>query len=542
MTEKLQIYWPYLALTAAVMLPLLLPGYILTLDAVFVPEIRMPETVSSDYLWRVFLHVLNTIVPSQIIEKAIFIAILLGSGIGMHQLLVRLRRETPLPKELAWRWAVYAGGILYAVNPFTYSRFMAGQYGVLLGYMLLPFLVRFMLDFVDKPDRRQMLRITLLVVLIGIVSVPTLGEAAVVTGCVLAVGAWLRRGDPAVLRRYVRIGAAGVVLFVLLSSYWLVPALLGKGGMAESVAQFDAAHSAAFATAGDSVLGKTMNALQLQGFWADARDLYWLPQERLVGWGTVRLLVWALIIGGVIVCWRRWRSIMVLFGTMGAVSLLVAIGSVPGLTQLGYREPQKFVGLLALSFAVFLTYGAARLIKRARQKSENLQSLTAGGVIFIILVFTPTMYWGFMGQLSPRQYPDDWAAVNSRLNQTTGEFKTVFVPWHQYMSFDFAGRIIASPAEQFFDKEVIVSNDPELGVIRPPADDERTRLGKLVHPAHHPDDFAQQLARQNVRYILLAKELDHKKYDYLKQNKDLKVEMDTPTLTLYRNQTWKEGR
>lgn len=542
MSERLQMYWPYLVVTAGILLPLLLPGYILTLDAVFVPEIRMPESVSSDYLWRTFLHMLNTIVPSQIIEKAIFIVILLGSGVGMHQLLVRLRRETPLPKELAWRWAVYAGGLLYMVNPFTYSRFMAGQYGVLLGYMLLPFFVRFMLDFVDKPDRRHMLRAALLATFIGIVSVPTLGEVVIIVGSVVGVAAWLRRQDPGILKRYARLGAVGVGLFVLLSSYWLLPAMLGKGGMAESVAQFDAAHSAAFATAGDGMLGKAVSALRLQGFWADARDLYWLPQERLVGWGTIRLLVWALVIGGVVVCWRRWRSIMVMFGTMGAAALLVAIGAVPWLADIGYREPQKFVGLLALAFAVFVTYGTARLIKRARQKSETLPQVAAGAVAFIILVFTPTMYWGFMGQLSPRQYPTDWTQVNNRLNQATGEFSTVFVPWHQYMSFDFSGRIIANPAEQFFDREIIISNDPELGVIRPQANDKRTQIGKLVHPAHHPDDFAAQLAKHNVRYILLAKELDYKKYDYLKQHKDLKIEMDTQTLTLYRNQTWKEGR
>jgi hypothetical protein len=542
MIERLQMYWPYLALTALVLLPLLGAGYILTLDAVFVPEIRMPETVSSDYLWRVFLHVLNNIVPSQIIEKAIFIAILLGSGIGMHQLLVRLRRETPLPKELAWRWAVYAGGILYMVNPFTYSRFMAGQYGVLLGYMLLPFFVRFMLDFVDKPDRGHMLRATLLALLIGIISVPTLGEVVIITASVVGVAAWLRRQDREILRRYAKLGAVGIGLFVVFSSYWLLPALLGRGGMAESVSQFDAAHSAAFATAGDGMLGRAMNALHLQGFWADTRDLYWLPQERLVGWGTVRLAVWALVIGGVIVCWRRWRSIMVMFGAMGAAALLVAIGAIPGLADIGYREPQKFVGLLALAFAVFVTYGTARLIKRARQKSETLPKVTAGIVVFIILLFTPTMYWGFMGQLSPRSYPADWITINNRLNQTTGEFTTVFVPWHQYMSFGFSGRIIANPAEQFFDREIIVSNDPELGVIRPPASDRRTQLGKLIHPTNHPDDFAVQLARHNVRYILLAKELDYKKYQYLTKHKDLKIEMDTQTLTLYRNQTWKEER
>lgn len=538
MMRWLKTYAPYVAVTAAVMLPLLLPGYILTLDAVFTPEIRMPDTVASDYLWRVLLHVLNIVVPSQIIEKLIFVGILLGSGIGMHQLIVGLRQKG---KELVWPWATYGAGIFYMVNPFTYARFMAGQYGVLLGYALLPFFVRFLLDFAAKPDRRSMLRVGLLALLISIVSVPTIGELAVVVLCVIALAIWRQRKNKAQLRQYATYGLAALGLFALLSSYWLLPAVLGKG-MGESVAQFDASHSAAFATLGDTLLGKAMHVLRLQGFWAEGHDLFWLPQERLVGWGTVRLLVWALIIGGAVVFWRRNRGRAAAFLTMGGIALLLAIGVVPGLASLGYREPQKFAGLLALVFAVLLAYGAARLVARAEHRSATLAPLTKGGLVVLIFVFTPTMWWGFYNQLSPRHYPQDWVAMNERLKTEAGDSKVAFVPWHQYMSFGFSGRIIANPAEHFFDVRVLASNDPELGVIRPEAGEERTVIGALLRPGHQPADLAKQLAAHNIRYVLLAKELDYKKYGYLDTARDLTVVADTPTLRLYRNTAMQEGK
>jgi hypothetical protein len=80
-------YAPYILITAAVMLPLLLPGYILTLDMVFTPELRLPGSVGNDYLWHALLHLLDLLLPSQLIQKAILLSIPLLAAIGMHRLL-----------------------------------------------------------------------------------------------------------------------------------------------------------------------------------------------------------------------------------------------------------------------------------------------------------------------------------------------------------------------------------------------------------------------------------------------------------------------
>jgi hypothetical protein len=534
--RRLQSYWPYYLLTALVMLPLLTPGYILTLDAVFVPQLRAPTAVTSDFLWQWALHLLNSVVPSQLIEKLIFTGILLGAAIGMHQL---IRSYTNVKKAVP---AVYAGAAFYAVNPFIYERFMAGQYGLLMGYALLPWAARAWLQFADTPARREGLRVLLLLLAISILSLPTLGEAALIGCCVLAASGWQLRRRPARMKQLLAGSAAVGVLFALLSIYWLLPALLGKGATATEVAGFTAAHAAAFATAGGSGLAKLVHVFNLQGFWAETHQLFMSPQGVLPGWGTARLAVWALVATGAFACWRQSRRLAAVFGALGVSAAVLAAGAFPHfMTRIGYREPQKFAGLLALVFAVFLACGVARLLGWARARSEGWRAAAVFGVLLVLLLFTPTMYWGFAGQLHPRQYPPGWFAANRYLQARSGGFQTVFLPWHQYMSFDFAGRIIASPAPRFFDQPVIASNDPELGRIQPPAGETATRIGTLVRPGHQPADLAKQLAGHNVRYIILAKDYDFRRYTYLDASAHIRLVRDYGSLKIYENTEWREN-
>lgn len=541
--RTLKTYAPYLVLTVVIMLPLLAPGYILTLDAVFVPHVAAPSGAGNDYIWQLFLHLLSIVVPSQIIEKVIFMSIVLMTAIGMHQLVGWLRAKIRADKTLARSLPAYAAGVLFAVNPYTYDRFMAGQYGVLLGYALLPFAVRFLLEFAETPDRNEVLRLGGIAVLLSIVSIPTLGEFAIAAACVLGVAAWQQRVRPRILKRYVVGSLVALGLFLVLSSYWLVPLVMGKGAVATSLRQFNTAHTAAFATVGSSFASKLASVLRLQGFWAEPHRLFVLPQDSLPGWGTVRLLVWALVAAGAVVCWRRSRQIAATFLALGACSALLAAGLFSSqLTRIGYREPQKFVGLLALVFAVFVAFGTARFLAWAQARSETAYAVVASGTLLIILIFTPTMYWGFAGQLHVSQYPPGWFSVNSYLNRQSGTFNTVFLPWHEYMSFSFAGRIIANPAPRFFDQPVISSNDPELGHIMPPAAATATKVGWLVHSGKLQADLAVQLARYNVRYIVVAKEYDYQHYSTVMRQSSLVLIRDTPTISLFQNTAWKGGK
>ncbi len=156
--RKLQPSTPVCVYGAVVLLvlgPLLLPGYVLTLDMVFTPVLRMPDQVSSSYLFRALLHLLDIVLPADLVQKVMLFAILLLTGLGMHRLMESLPARKPA--DAVPPLALYFAGLLYTINPFTYDRLLAGQYNVLFGYALLPWFVRALLKFVARPGRKNAL-------------------------------------------------------------------------------------------------------------------------------------------------------------------------------------------------------------------------------------------------------------------------------------------------------------------------------------------------------------------------------------------------
>src|SRR3990167_259991 len=153
------IYLEYAFIALVILLPLLKPGYILTLDMVFTPKIPMPTEVGNNYLLISLLHFLNYIIPSQIIEKILLFLIIFLSGVGMHRLI-----------PTSNKWPKYFAALLYIFNPFVYSRFMAGHWVLLLAYAITPFAVKSILDFFKAPDFKKSLRVLIWLILISIFS------------------------------------------------------------------------------------------------------------------------------------------------------------------------------------------------------------------------------------------------------------------------------------------------------------------------------------------------------------------------------------
>jgi hypothetical protein len=540
--RSLWAYWLYGAATLLVMAPLLLPGYILTLDMVFTPSIPLPDHLTSSYPLYVVLHVLNFVLPSQLIQKLLLIGVLLGSMVGMHRLIMYIHgaEKGPIP------WATVSASLLFAVNPFTYDRFMAGQYHVLLGYALLPWLLRAGLQWGRIPGAQQTIRLGLLLVVVGIVSLHTLGIAGLMgISAGLVYGLAYYRRDGWLARRAKQLAVIGA-LFLAGSSYWLLPALLGRGRTAETVNRFTTADAQAFATTGSNVVQQVANIMQLQGFWAETRHLFILPQSAFVLWGIVVLLLWALVIYGVRAMWRsRPKLALTLLLAMllaGVTALGVPIRLLSEIIPLagGYREPQKFVAIWALGYCLFAAYGGATLLRHSHKRPLAYTS-TALALLLIPLLLTPTMWWGFRGQLTPRHYPAGWYDMRALLETDNSHGAVLFLPWHQYMSYGFAGRIIASPAENFFaSKTMIVSDDPELGgAIATTATSQTVAVGKLLDTAAHNPQLARSLRDHTIKYVLLAKDYDYREYRYLDHTPGLQLVAETSTLKLYRNTTWR---
>lgn len=538
----------YIALVLAILLPLLCRGFTLTLDLIFTPKLRMPTTISSSYIFSVILHDLNFILPSEVIEKIVLFFILVLSGIGMHLLAQYISRQKPNTYQSL---SFFFAGLLYTINPFTYDRFMAGQYEILLGYALIPWFVVSLLKFTLHPSLRQAIILAAGAVIISIVSIPTIGSIAIFIALSLGFKSWQNRKDKPWLKSITKFGLLALSIFIVASSYWLVPLVLGHGNTATTIDNFNTTDQMAFSTLGGSVLGRLENVLKLQGFWAESRGLYTLPQEHVATWELITLLVWLLIVIGAISLWRtRQRFVVILFGSMAIVAIVLAIGTfnnwlatyIPFFA--GYREPEKFVALVALSYAVFAGFGVSTTLQFCHDQGGRFFLILGAIVLLCIpLIWTSTMLWGFNNQLTPVQYPGDWYAMNKRLDADHSNFQVLFLPWHQYMSFNFAGRIIGNPAPQFFDKSVIISNNPQFKGIAPGTPNpEDTDISNILASASEKRDFGASLARYHVKYILLDFDSDYTRYSYLNHQTDLQVVAKGATLELYRNTAFQEQR
>jgi hypothetical protein len=258
------------------------------------------------------------------------------------------------------------------------------------------------------------------------------------------------------------------------------------------------------------------------------------------------LLVWILTIVGVVQSWKRSRRITLTFVGVLIVCALLAAGIGSGWLSAhipffaGYREPQKFAGLVALSVAVFLGIAAERLVLMRNNKYYRV--LIVAGFLLHNVLYTSVMYWGFDGQLVPRQYPADWYTMRDTISQDHGDFKVLFLPWHLYMRYQFAGRVIASPAPGFFGGTIISSDDPEMDGVKPAVSDAtKQKLGDEILPSgKESDDFVQQLSNLKIKYILLAKDANYRDYSYIDDKGGLKPVATGSSLVLYRNNEYRE--
>jgi hypothetical protein len=547
----------YGALALAVMGPALWrPGYIFLLDMVWTPKLAMPMEVDSSFLLNAGLHYLSLIVPSQIIQKLLLLGILFAAGFGAHRLAREWGRNGAstggrLGGGRAQRlgdFAPYFAGVFYMINPFVYERLVTGQWMVLFGYALMPFFVAALWSFLEKPERSRAGWLVLWALAVSIVSVHSVFFMALVASVsLIAFSVAARRGRSTtrwVSRRKLLIwGGTVLAVWIVACSFWLLPMMSGQSAEAKLIGGFGSSNVRAFQTVGDPQYGVVFNAAALYGFWAEAGGRYASAKNGLDAWPLLAVTFMMLAAVGLAAARRRPEAWAM--AAVGGLALLLGIGTAYGpLAGLydwcvrnvpffqGYREPQKFIGLLALADAYLGAVGVAWL-------SETLAIVSAGRVGKIIsrvialvlcalpLVYAHSMLWSCDGQLKSADYPADWYALNRRLNADTTRFDVLFLPWHQYQSFSFSGSVIATPAKYFFDKPVIQGDNAEFGNIDNP-------LTMTANPL-----VIDRPLESNIKYVVLAKVDDAAGYAWVGRRTDLILADSSPTLKLYINKEWR---
>ncbi len=502
------------ALTFLMMGPMLVPGYLLTLDMPWTPTVPLvwsTQGFNNSLLVYALLHALSWTMPSWLVQKCLLTAIVF------------------LLFYIPWRWlplippgaARVGAAMLYALNPFVYARMLAGQWTILLAYALLPLAMHALLKLIETPNKRTALRCAAALALLSLGAIHYTYLLLLVMLLLVSIYAGVHVGNKKYRAAAHVAGWAGVgiVLFALASTYWLVPALLRTAPREQA---FDMADATTFAAAQNERTPATLNVLGLGGFWGEqqAWRYYFLwPQDTRLFWSAAFLIALIMLYGlcaGVRDPQLRRGTLMML--GLGIIAYVTALGAaqtplyasnawlyqhLPGWN--GLRDSHKIAAFLSLAYAVLFGIGISHLLGRMRKKIY----VTLCIALTLLLPIVTGMYqwWGWHHQLQPVWYPQGWYDVQAALAQTPTQEKVLVLPWHQYLSLPFAHQLlVANPAPAFFGPDrIIASKDSEIGTVVPTYDDTTLRqLDALVQSAaQHPHDLPERLRGYGIGYLLV---------------------------------------
>jgi hypothetical protein len=527
----------YSAISILILGVLITPGYILSFDMSWGPiPINGTGTDNTLPLNQIIVFFSN-IIPNWLIQKIILFLIFFLSGLGAHKLAALRTNSFP-----------YFAGMLYVFNPFVYTRFITGQWLVLLGYALLPWAVRYFYLFLQTPSLKKMLLVIFSTVLICFTSIHTIGILTFIYYLLL----FTVKKDR-LIEVFTKLILISISLLIL-NSFWLIPVLKGNSSISENIINFNESQTTAFATRGTVLDSPTISALLLTGFWADDQSRYMLPSEQPI-WilGVIGVIV---LVGiGLREVIRSKESLGKILALSGLSALIPAIGTGSIITAqitvalshilpiyAGYREPHKWVMLLSLAYSFVGSIGAYKILGYLKDKFQT--DSTYISKLFLLLIpfmFAGPLAFAAAGQLRSTDYPSGWYEAKTYLenemvlsNMSANELDIVVFPWHQYLPISFSGRVVVNPTKYFFKGNLIVSGDPELTGVEPfdPSDISKYIREEIISQENHLQ-INEKLKEKSVEYILLLKEIDWEEYSWLDES-NLENVLENDDLILYK--------
>ncbi|MFF0367928.1 hypothetical protein [Micromonospora sp. NPDC005087] len=520
MRERLVPHGVAAAVTAVVLAPLLLPGYVLRYDMVFVPRqalgweviapaSALPRAVPQDAV----VALANQLVPGWLLQRLVLVAILYLAALGAARLVPTERVAVRVVAALGYAW-----------TPYLAERLLVGQWGLLVAYAALPWLVRAAIGV--RTGRPGALPRLLLAAAASALT-PSGGVIALVAIAVLLPG----RYPGAARAASTALGAT-----VLLNAPWLVAGFASTGS-----GKSDPAGVLAFAARAENWAGPLVALAGTGGIWNGQTT----PASRgalLVPLVTV--LVLAVAGFGVPLLRRRWPAPVT--GRLGLLAvgswLVAALGALPGGADLlGWlvatlpgaglvRDGQKLLIPYALALAVAAAVGAERLADRlaARFDPATGRVLLVGAALLPVALL-PDLAFGAAGRLRPVAWPADWTKVARLVEQRPGE--VISLPFQEYQRYGWnRDQVVIDPAPRYLGVPVLIDDTLRVGGLAVAGEDPRAeRVRELL-------DAGTPVSAAGARWVLVQRAAGPPPPPTALAG--LRIVHDGPELTLYENPRW----
>jgi hypothetical protein len=203
------------------------------------------------------------------------------------------------------------------------------------------------------------------------------------------------------------------------------------------------------------------------------------------------------------------------------------------------REPQKFLMLLAVAYAVLFGWGVERLSQSDISPSRFGTVATAVFLSAVLpLGYCATIFDGLAGQITSSPLPSAYQSADALMG--TGVGNVLVLPWHIYMEYPFTnGRVVANVGPTAFRRNVISGDNVEADDVETQSTSPRSAyLQQLYENGRRTSDFGALVAPLGVQYVVLSKAVDWTSYSWLNHQKDLKLVLDDQSLEVWRNMAY----
>ena len=544
----------YAAIALLLMLPLLSPGYYVTLDMQF-----GPNTFAEKHFWSFYgmggtaygaslplslLHAaLSDAFSVEVAEKLLLFLMLAFCGISAHR---------ALPRELGP--SRYFAGLLYTLNPFVFLRFVVGHWYILIAYACFPLALRLFRDFLKRPgDFRKLADVALITMPVAVSS----HMLILLFACYALLFALhlLANGiSVPLLRRSALLAAAVFAMNV----FWLVP----------TASVFEERYSIAppegsmedFNAIPTGNISLEYSLLSMHGFW---RQGYQYTKDISSLWQAPFAIIALLALIGLAALLKKDRWLALFFVIVFASGFLLALGikgplswlylssPISGFLSFAFRDTQKFVSLLALAYSMMGAYGVHFIVGRlsALKLPKAIPAavpVAVSAAFLLLLLAVPIVYnygfFGFLNQVGTTQYPAGWAAAEAVMSADSVPGAILFLPLHHYMPYPWINATVktaAMPASQFFTRQVVSLQNIEMRHVyadTASATDQYISYLFQNSTSRPENNLAARLLPMNVRYVMLLHEGGGSAYAHLFRNKTgMELVLENRDMLLFRN-------
>ena len=343
MIKNLEIYI-YLIITLIILIPFMMGNYLYSID--YIPDVSIYRYLDSfygkiipEYGGFSYFKIISFSISEEIFQKLIFFSILFLSGYSTHLLVKKMTSSIMIP---------FYAGVLYMLNPYTYTRILAGHWHILFSYAIVPFLLKTFIDLIEIKEKKEMVRFVLLLSIVAF-NIHTLIISLFIISIIFLCGFYKHKDI-----RILRIIIISAILFIFLNSYWIIPVITTKNTVADNISDKD---FELFAPKGG-----LFDIAAMYGFW---REGYLYAKDFLPGWQILYLIILSLTILGFISYYKddKIGIYVKAFAVIGIVGFILASGVNGPLGDIvrwlfdntilkGFRDSHKFVAMMVLAYSV----------------------------------------------------------------------------------------------------------------------------------------------------------------------------------------------